>query len=220
MSLGFGRRLLLAAGPARAPLGGEGPEQRDLYMNEARIDSDLVVILAALLCALICALGLNTLLKCALRCTRRMVFESSDDVGVRLANTGLKKAAMKALPVIVYTTPSEFPGVGSDCPICLAEFVDGDKVRVLPKCNHGFHVECIDRWLASHSSCPTCRHCLKKKSTSAPVTCNAQLEVPDNAVHVIIDAGASEPGVPHELPPAVSCSPAEEQSLAPDRASG
>lgn len=216
MSLGFGRRVL-AEGPARAPLGGEGALQRDMYINEARIDSDLVVILAALLCALICALGLNTLLKCALRCTRRMAFESSDEVGVRLANTGLKKAAMKALPVTVYTTPSEFPGVGSDCPICLAEFVDGEKVRVLPKCNHGFHVECIDRWLASHSSCPTCRHCLKKKSSSAPVTCSAQSEVPNNAVHVIIDATGSTPTIPLELPPAVTCSPPEEQSLSQDR---
>jgi hypothetical protein len=43
------------------------------------------------------------------------------------------------------------------CAICLGEFVDGEKVRVLPRCGHGFHVRCVDAWLVSHGSCPTCR---------------------------------------------------------------
>ncbi|PNX78977.1 RING-H2 finger protein ATL72-like [Trifolium pratense] len=57
--------------------------------------------------------------------------------------------------------------VGTDCPICLGEFMDGEKVRVLPNCNHGFHVECIDKWLLSHSSCPTCRQSLLEYPTSS-----------------------------------------------------
>jgi hypothetical protein len=43
------------------------------------------------------------------------------------------------------------------CAICLGEFADGEKVRVLPRCRHGFHVRCVDAWLVSHGSCPTCR---------------------------------------------------------------
>uniref|UniRef100_A0A0E0N499 RING-type domain-containing protein n=2 Tax=Oryza TaxID=4527 RepID=A0A0E0N499_ORYRU len=43
------------------------------------------------------------------------------------------------------------------CAICLGEFADGEKVRVLPRCGHGFHVRCVDTWLVSHDSCPTCR---------------------------------------------------------------
>ncbi|VVB16474.1 unnamed protein product [Arabis nemorensis] len=33
----------------------------------------------------------------------------------------------------------------------------GDFGRKLRNCGHGFHVECIDMWLSSHSSCPLCR---------------------------------------------------------------
>lgn len=39
----------------------------------------------------------------------------------------------------------------SECPICLGEFVDGEKVWVLPKCYHDFYVTCIDKWLLSYS---------------------------------------------------------------------
>ncbi|KAL5801482.1 hypothetical protein ACOSQ3_033114 [Xanthoceras sorbifolium] len=45
----------------------------------------------------------------------------------------------------------------SDCSICLSEFKDGEAIRVLTQCSHQFHVQCIDLWLYSHSSCPLCR---------------------------------------------------------------
>lgn len=48
---------------------------------------------------------------------------------------------------------------GSDyeCAVCLSIFEEGEEVRKLPKCNHSFHVACIDMWLYSHSDCPLCR---------------------------------------------------------------
>jgi len=50
------------------------------------------------------------------------------------------------------------------CVICLEQFKDGDRLRVLP-CDHSFHVGCIDRWLSGSNSfeecytsgCPTCK---------------------------------------------------------------
>jgi hypothetical protein len=43
------------------------------------------------------------------------------------------------------------------CGVCLAEFDDGDELRVLP-CGHYFHQSCIDHWLLrSASVCPSCK---------------------------------------------------------------
>ncbi|PWA52928.1 Zinc finger, RING/FYVE/PHD-type [Artemisia annua] len=134
--------------------GGGGTEQRVSHSKDANFDTNMVIILAALLCALICALGLNAIIRCALRCTRSLVFVTNDVT----STTGVKKGALKRMPVAVFGAGVEIPA--SECPICLAEFMDGEKVRVLPQCNHGFHVRCIDVWLGSHASCPTCRRSL------------------------------------------------------------
>lgn len=37
------------------------------------------------------------------------------------------------------------------------EFEDDETLRLIPKCDHVFHPECIDAWLVSHSTCPVCR---------------------------------------------------------------
>ncbi|XP_004308979.1 PREDICTED: RING-H2 finger protein ATL72-like [Fragaria vesca subsp. vesca] len=130
------------------------------FSNEANFDTNMVIILAALLCALICALGLNSIVRCALRCSRRLSFETLDETAARLAGTGLKRSTLRQIPIVAYGTGVLNIPNATDCPICLGEFSDGQKVRVLPNCNHGFHVRCIDTWLFSHSSCPTCRQSL------------------------------------------------------------
>lgn len=33
----------------------------------------------------------------------------------------------------------------------------GEKIQQLPACNHSFHVQCIDEWLAKNVTCPICR---------------------------------------------------------------
>ncbi|GFP80528.1 RING-H2 finger protein atl74 [Phtheirospermum japonicum] len=118
----------------------------------------MVIILAALLCALVCALGLNSIVRCALRCGGR--FPSSGEVEAAVAGLGsgggLKKEELSRIPVAVYK-PGRNSVPATDCPICIGEFVEGEDVRILPMCNHGFHIKCIDAWLVLHSSCPNCR---------------------------------------------------------------
>ncbi|CAN1297869.1 RING-H2 finger protein ATL58 [Linum perenne] len=43
------------------------------------------------------------------------------------------------------------------CTVCLAEYHQGDMLRILPYCGHSFHVTCIDLWLQQHTTCPICR---------------------------------------------------------------
>ncbi|KAH9292062.1 hypothetical protein KI387_042752, partial [Taxus chinensis] len=68
---------------------------------------------------------------------------------------GMGRAMVDALPVFVYK-PECFED-GLRCAVCLCEFEENDKARMLPGCNHSFHVDCIDMWFYSHSSCPLCR---------------------------------------------------------------
>jgi len=57
--------------------------------------------------------------------------------------------------------------VGSECPVCLMVFVEGEEVKQLSVCKHSFHVPCIDLWLNSHSNCPVCRASVSVKQGSS-----------------------------------------------------
>ncbi|KAL7203981.1 hypothetical protein ACSBR2_017111 [Camellia fascicularis] len=43
------------------------------------------------------------------------------------------------------------------CAVCLHNVAGGERCRKLPKCNHCFHVDCIDPWFETRSTCPLCR---------------------------------------------------------------
>ncbi|KAG6793520.1 hypothetical protein POTOM_002731 [Populus tomentosa] len=73
-----------------------------------------------------------------------------------LHDSGLDQAFIDALPVFQF---KEIVGPKEpfDCPVCLCEFSEKDKLRLLPMCSHAFHINCIDTWLLSNSTCPLCR---------------------------------------------------------------
>ncbi|OIW14773.1 hypothetical protein TanjilG_05394 [Lupinus angustifolius] len=121
------------------------------------VDSDYVVILAALLCALICVLGLLAVARCT--CLRISSTASTPQPPpLPSSNKGVNKKVLRSLPKL--TATAEYAVKLSDCAICLTEFAAGEEIRVLPHCGHGFHVTCIDTWLKSNSSCPSCRQVL------------------------------------------------------------
>ncbi|KAK6797870.1 hypothetical protein RDI58_005572 [Solanum bulbocastanum] len=124
------------------------------------VESDFVVILAALLCALICVVGLIAVARCAW--LRRGIGAGGSSGSQPSANKGLKKKVLQSLPKFTYDPSSTANGAAftAECAICLAEYAVGDEIRVLPQCGHSFHLQCIDTWLGSHSSCPSCRQIL------------------------------------------------------------
>ncbi|GAV64157.1 zf-RING_2 domain-containing protein [Cephalotus follicularis] len=98
---------------------------------------------------------------------------------------GLDASVLKSLPVFIYTTKTHPDSL--ECSVCLSEFEENESGRVLPKCKHSFHLECIDMWFHSHSTCPLCR---------SPVEPGLNQQTDDRAdvVLTISELGSTVPG--------------------------
>ncbi|CAH8274818.1 unnamed protein product [Arabidopsis lyrata] len=77
-----------------------------------------------------------------------------------LHDSGVDQSFIDTLPVFHYKSIIGLKNYPFDCAVCLCEFETEDKLRLLPKCSHAFHMDCIDTWLLSHSTCPLCRSSL------------------------------------------------------------
>ncbi|WZY73506.1 hypothetical protein YC2023_005746 [Brassica napus] len=80
------------------------------------------------------------------------------------SHTGLDPAVVKTFPVFTFSDATHKDQ--TDCAVCLSEFEEGESGRVLPGCKHAFHVECIDMWFHSHSTCPLCRSLVEPPPTT------------------------------------------------------
>lgn len=70
--------------------------------------------------------------------------------------TGVGKAVIESLPFFRFAA-LRGARQGLECAVCLARFDDADMLRLLPRCRHAFHLDCVDRWLHTSASCPLCR---------------------------------------------------------------
>ncbi|KAM0037385.1 putative transcription factor C2H2 family [Helianthus debilis subsp. tardiflorus] len=70
---------------------------------------------------------------------------------------GLSATELNKLP---RTTGKEL-GLATECSICLDVIEEEQLARVVPGCNHGFHLQCADTWLSKNAVCPVCRNKLE-----------------------------------------------------------
>ncbi|KAM3404345.1 hypothetical protein ACQJBY_007439 [Aegilops geniculata] len=213
----YARKLLLVA-PAASPSPAPAAPSITTPMAEAWpaasadaggaftwLNDNAVLVLALLICGLFAAMALHILLQCAFRLTGRAWYganasadpqESSESVpraeGGGGGRTRGTLGLAQALPCLAYSAGLELAGSSrsDQCAICLAEFVRGEQVRVLPRCNHGFHALCVDRWLAARPTCPTCRQAPFAEPDETVLAADCARPAPAVAVvRVIVDGG-------------------------------
>ncbi|CAI6008096.1 unnamed protein product [Closterium sp. NIES-65] len=65
-----------------------------------------------------------------------------------------------------------------ECAVCLGDYDEGERIKLLPPCGHRFHADCIDLWLSSKSTCPICRKDLRPAAVTAGETCEKGSRTP------------------------------------------
>ncbi|MED6207630.1 hypothetical protein PIB30_037501 [Stylosanthes scabra] len=117
------------------------------------------------------------------------------------ATYGMDEAQIKSITVCKYVKNGGLVE-GSDCSVCLSEFQENESLRLLPKCNHAFHLPCIDTWLKSQASCPLCR---------SNIVFNNNSNNPN-----LSESGSALAEVPHPQPARVSVNSLEYQQGSDD----
>ncbi|KAF5794043.1 putative transcription factor C2H2 family [Helianthus annuus] len=76
-----------------------------------------------------------------------------------VASRGLDASVIETFPTFVYSSVKGLKiGKGAlECAVCLNEYEDEETLRLIPKCDHVFHPDCIDAWFENHVTCPVCR---------------------------------------------------------------
>ncbi|KAF7113874.1 hypothetical protein RHSIM_RhsimUnG0105300 [Rhododendron simsii] len=73
-----------------------------------------------------------------------------------IRTVGLQSSVINSIAICKYKRGDGLVE-GTECSVCLNEFEEDEILRLLPKCNHAFHIPCIDTWLRTHTNCPLCR---------------------------------------------------------------
>ncbi|THU67139.1 hypothetical protein C4D60_Mb05t21500 [Musa balbisiana] len=76
---------------------------------------------------------------------------------------GLDPSVIRSIPVVKFTKARDDDDDTDqrmsfrDCAVCLNEFREEERLKLLPNCSHAFHIDCIDTWLQFNAKCPLCR---------------------------------------------------------------
>ncbi|PIN07127.1 hypothetical protein CDL12_20309 [Handroanthus impetiginosus] len=154
----FPKIILVAAQPGSP--GNENGNQQ--YPNYARFSPSMAIIIVVLIAALFFMGFFSIYIR---HCSDSSGSASSIRRALSMrarraaAARGLDPSVIETFPTFSYSEVKDHKiGKGTlECAVCLNEFEENDTLRLLPKCDHVFHPECIDAWLESHVTCPVCR---------------------------------------------------------------
>ncbi|KAL2942156.1 E3 ubiquitin-protein ligase ATL9 [Bienertia sinuspersici] len=92
---------------------------------------------------------------------------------------GLESSIIETFPKFAYSRSDQDTGMKmtGECAVCLGVFEEKETLRLLPKCGHVFHAECVDIWLGMHATCPFCRAILLPEQASTVEGPTTQFEV-------------------------------------------
>ncbi|PSS24914.1 E3 ubiquitin-protein like [Actinidia chinensis var. chinensis] len=211
--------LLLLLSPAGAQSGPNGPgfDPQNPYKN---FSPSMAIIIVILIAALFLMGFFSIYIRRCSDSTPGAASVRALGASIRrrgAASRGLDAAVIETFPTFNYSAVKGLKiGKGAlECAVCLNEFEDDETLRLIPKCDHVFHPECIDAWLESHVTCPVCRANLvpqpgetlqipdlDPETNDQPETGNAQND--DVSIRVVEEENQGEtPAQTETLPPQV-----------------
>ncbi|MCE3216825.1 hypothetical protein HAX54_008306 [Datura stramonium] len=82
---------------------------------------------------------------------------------------GLDELVIREIPTFQYSRNRVGERSFRRCVVCLNEFKEDEMLRLLPKCSHAFHLDCIDIWLQNNANCPLCRTSISGTTNKHPL---------------------------------------------------
>lgn len=181
----------------------QSPPQSDSrggYYNNGRFSPTMAVIIVAMISAFFLLGFFSIYLRSCGGDEESLSFRRRAAAGrSRRQQQGLSPDVIETFPTMVYSEVKGLKvGKGAlECAVCICEFEDDEELRLLPHCNHVFHPDCIDAWLAAHVTCPVCRANLTEQATvasadpGAPPAVAQEAPAPDH-VAIAVDPAVEE----------------------------
>lgn len=105
-------------------------------------------------------------------------------------NRGLDQYTIQSIPISQFKKPENQSEKLElcECAVCLNEFQEEERLRIIPNCTHMFHIDCIDVWLQRNSNCPICRTSISR-TTLFPLYPSDTINPNSDSDFIVIELG-------------------------------